>query len=119
MDMVVGGYIPGKGNREPFFGGLLVGVYDKGNLVYIGRVGSGFSEKELETVTKSFQPVSMSPFSNPPPTPGVIWLKPEIVVEVTAMEVTHDRHLRAPVFLRLRDDKEPLDCLLEQIRASS
>ncbi len=119
VDMVVGGYIPGKGNRESFFGGLLVGAYDKGNLVYVGRVGSGFSEKELETVTKSFQPVSKSPFSNPPPTPGVVWLKPEIVVEVTAMEVTHDGHLRAPVFLRLRDDKEPLDCLLEQMRAAS
>jgi DNA ligase D-like protein (predicted ligase) len=119
VDMVVGGYIPGKGNRESFFGGLLIGAYDKGNLVYIGRVGSGFSEKELEAVTESFQPVSKSPFSNPPSTPGVVWLKPEIVVEVTAMEVTHDGSLRAPVFLRLRDDKEPLDCLMEQIRASS
>lgn len=119
VDMVVGGYIPGKGNREQFFGGLLVGAYDQGNLVYVGRVGSGFSEKELETVTKSFKPVSESPFSNPPPTTGVVWLKPEIVVEVTAMEVTHDGHLRAPVFLRLRDDKEPLDCLMDQIIASS
>ena len=119
VDMVVGGYIPGKGNRESFFGGLLVGAYDQGKLVYVGRVGSGFSEKELETVTKSFRPVSESLFSNPPPTTGVVWLKPEIVVEVTAMEVTHDGHLRAPVFLRLRDDKEPLDCLMEQIRGSS
>ena len=119
VDMVVGGYILGKGNRESFFGGLLVGAYDQGKLVYVGRVGSGFSEKELETVTKSFQPVSESPFSNPPPTTGVVWLKPEVVVEVTAMEVTHDGHLRAPVFLRLRDDKEPRDCLMEQMRASS
>jgi len=119
VDMVVGGYIPGKGNRESFFGGLLVGAYDQGKLIYVGRVGSGFSEKELETVTKSFQPVSKSPFSNPPPTTGVVWLKPEVVIEVTAMEVTHDGHLRAPVFLRLRDDKEPLDCLMEQMRASS
>jgi DNA ligase D-like protein (predicted ligase) len=119
VDMVVGGYIPGKGNRESFFGGLLVGAYDRGNLVYVGRVGSGFSEKELETVTKSFQPVPESPFSNPPPTTGVVWLKPEVVVEVTAMEVTHDGHLRAPVFLRLRDYKEPQDCLMEQMRAAS
>jgi len=119
VDMVVGGYIPGKGNRESFFGGLLVGAYDQGKLIYVGRVGSGFSEKELEIVTKSFQPVSKSPFSNPPPTSRVIWLKPEMVVEVTAMEVTHDGHLRAPVFLRLRDDKEPQDCLLELIRATS
>ena len=119
VDMVVGGYIPGKGNRGSFFGGLLVGAYDKGNLVYVGRVGSGFSEKELETATKSFQPISKSPFSNPPSTQDVIWLKPEIVVEVTAMEVTHYGSLRAPVFLRLRDDKEPRDCSLDQIRAPS
>ena len=115
VDMVVGGYIPGKGNRDAFFGGLLVGAYDQGKLVYVGRVGSGFSEKELDAVTKSFQPVSISPFSKSPPTSRVIWLKPEIVVEVTAMEVTHDGHLRAPVFIRIRDDKEPRDCLLEQI----
>lgn len=119
VDMVVGGYIPGKGKRDSFFGGLLVGAYDKGNLVYVGRVGSGFSESELDTVTKSFQPISKSPFSNPPSTKGVIWLKPEIVVEVTAMEVTHYGSLRAPVFLRLRDDKEPQDCLMDQMRAAT
>jgi DNA ligase D-like protein (predicted ligase) len=118
VDMVVGGYIPGKGRRDSFFGGLLVGAYDQGNLVYVGRVGSGFSEKELDAVTSSFQPISKSPFSNTPSTPGVVWLKPEIVVEVTAMEVTHDGHLRAPVFIRVRDDKGPQDCLMEQIRAS-
>lgn len=117
VDMVVGGYIPGKGNRESFFGGLLVGAYDQGNLTYVGRVGSGFSEKELETVTRSFHPVSKPPFLNPPTTSGVVWLKPEIVVEVTAMEVTHYGGLRAPVFLRLRDDKEPRDCLMDQMRA--
>jgi DNA ligase D-like protein (predicted ligase) len=116
-DLVVGGYIPGKGNREAHFGGLLVGAYDSEKLIYAGRVGSGFSEKELELITESFVSALESPFSNPPSTPGVIWLKPNMVVEVMAMEVTHDGHLRAPVFVRMRDDKEPKDCLLEQIRA--
>lgn len=119
VDMVVGGYIPGKGNREQFFGGLLIGAYENGDLIYVGRVGSGFSEEELDIVTKSFQPATKSPFSNPPNTTGVVWLKPEIVVEVTAMEVTHDGSLRAPVFLRLRDDKEPRECLMDQMRAPS
>jgi DNA ligase D-like protein (predicted ligase) len=117
VDLVVGGYIQGKGNREAHFGGLLVGAYDSEKLIYVGRVGSGFSEKELELITESFVSALKSPFSNPPSTPGIIWLKPNMVVEVTAMEVTHNGHLRAPVFVRLRDDKEPKDCLLEQIRA--
>jgi DNA ligase D-like protein (predicted ligase) len=116
-DLVVGGYIPGKGNREAHFGGLLLGAYDLEKLIYVGRVGSGFSEKELELITESFVSALKSPFSNPPSTPGVIWLKPNMVVEVMAMEVTHDGHLRAPVFVRMRDDKEPKDCLLEQIKA--
>jgi bifunctional non-homologous end joining protein LigD len=116
-DLVVGGCIPGKGHREAHFGGLLVGAYDSDRLIYVGRVGSGFSEKELELITESFVSAPKSPFFNPPSTPGVIWLKPNMVVEVTAMEVTHDDHLRAPVFVRMRDDKEPTDCLMEQIRA--
>lgn len=115
-DLVVGGYIPGQGRRAGLFGGLLVGAYDAGRLVYVGRVGSGFSDMELEAITKEFKPISLTPFSNPPPTPGVIWLSPELVVEVTGMEVTHDGHLRAPVFVRMRDDKEPEDCLLGQLK---
>lgn len=41
LDLVVGGYMLGQGQREPFFGSLLVGAYDSGKLVYMGRVGSG------------------------------------------------------------------------------
>lgn len=118
-DLVVGGYIPGKGNRDAHFGGLLVGAYDLGKLIYVGRVGSGFSERELESITQSFVPAQQSAFSNPPSTPEVTWLKPNMVVEVTAMEVTRDGHLRAPVFIRIRNDKDPKDCLLEQLGITS
>jgi ATP-dependent DNA ligase len=59
---------------------------DSGKLVYVGMVGSGFSDKELQEVIKSFKPASATPFSNPPGTPGIKWLKPDIVVEVAAME---------------------------------
>ncbi len=107
FDLVVGGYIPGKGHRKPYFGGLLLGAYDSGKLVYVGRVGSGFSDKELQEMIRDFEPASTTPFYNPPSTPGVKWLKPDIVVEVAAMEVTENGCLRAPVFLRTRNDKEP------------
>lgn len=115
VDLVVGGYIAGKGNRKAHFGGLLVGAYDLGKLIYVGRVGSGFSEQELELITESFSLSMKSPFSNPPFTPEVTWLEPNMVVEVAALQVTSDRHLRAPVFIRIRADKEPKDCLLEQL----
>jgi ATP-dependent DNA ligase len=65
---------------------------------------------------RDFKPASAPPFSNPPSTPGVKWLKPNIVVQVAAMEVTENSCLRAPVFLRTRNDKEPRECTWDQIK---
>ena len=115
IDLVVGGYIPGNGDREQYFGGLLMGAYDHGQLVYIGRVGSGFALEELQEIKTHFLPRIQSPFSNPPPTPEAVWIEPNLVVQVTALEVTHDGHLRAPVFLRTRDDKDPQECTIDQL----
>jgi len=115
LDLVVGGYIPGQGQRKSFFGGLLLGAYDSGKLIYIGRVGSGFSEKDLEEIYSEFEPSDDSPFSNSIVTNGVKWLKPKLVVEVVALEVSKRRHLRAPVFLRRRSDKAPEECKIEQL----
>jgi ATP-dependent DNA ligase len=115
IDLVVGGYIPGNGDREQYFGGLLMGAYDHGQLVYVGRVGSGFALAELREITSHFLPRIQSPFSNPPPTPEAVWVEPNLVVQVTALEVTHDGHLRAPVFLRTRGDKDPQECTIDQL----
>lgn len=116
FDLVVGGYIPGQGQRAPYFGGLLLGAYEGDRLIYVGRVGSGFSQKELSEIVADFEPVSDSPFVSPPSTKGVRWLLPRQVVEVAAMEVTSDYGLRAPVFLRRRYDKIPRECTIDQIR---
>ncbi|MFZ3135310.1 MAG: non-homologous end-joining DNA ligase [Methanothrix sp.] len=115
LDLVVGGYIPGKGDRLPYFGGLLLGAHSQGKLVYISRVGSGFTEEELQDITSRFSPTEKPPFTNPPATAGVVWIEPKMVVQVTALERTHDGGLRAPVFLRMRDDKEPEECTLDQL----
>jgi DNA ligase D-like protein (predicted ligase) len=115
LDLVIGGYIPGKGGRTPYFGGLLLGAYHSGQLHYVGRVGSGFTDKELEEIFAGFSPLDHSPFCNAPPTPQVRWVKPIQVVQVSALEATPDGHLRAPVFLRMRDDKEPLECTMDQL----
>jgi DNA ligase D-like protein (predicted ligase) len=115
LDLVVGGYIPGQGQRKSFFGGLLLGAYDSGKLIYTGRVGSGFSQKDLEEIYSEFELSDDSPFSNAITTKGVTWLKPKLVVEVAALEVSKRRHLRAPVFLRRRSDKVPEECTIEQL----
>lgn len=118
VDLVVGGYIPGHGERSPFFGGLLLGAYDAGSLVFMGRVGSGFSFKELKDISDKFEPSEKPPFSNPPSLRGVKWLKPALVVEVEALEVSKRRHLRAPVYLRTRFDKLPEECTIDQLPLS-
>ncbi|HNX40399.1 MAG TPA: non-homologous end-joining DNA ligase [Methanothrix sp.] len=115
LDLVVGGYIPGTGKRSPFFGGLLLGAYREGHLQYIGRVGSGFSDEELSEISGSFSPRETSPFAFDTGLPRATWVEPQIVVQVTALEVTADGHLRAPVFLRSRDDKDPLECTVDQL----
>ena len=115
LDLVVGGYLKGKGNRKPYFGGLLLGAYRSGKLVFVGRVGSGFSDRELQMISGDFEPIAEPPFSNPPKMAGLVWLKPKSVVQVAAMEVTEKGCLRAPVFLRMRDDKEPSECTIDQI----
>ncbi|MDD1757694.1 MAG: non-homologous end-joining DNA ligase [Methanotrichaceae archaeon] len=114
-DLVVGGYIPGRGHREPYFGSLLLGAYDSGKLVFIGRVGSGFSEKELKEIREQLVIDEKSPFSELPRIRNVKWVKPELVLEVSAMEVTRHGNLRAPVFDRIRDDKEPQECGIDQL----
>lgn len=109
---------PGQGQRQPYFGALLLGAYDSGKLVYIVRVGSGFSAKEIQEISSEFAPSVESPFSHPISRQGVRWPKPEIVVEVEALEVSKRGHLRAPVFLRTKDDKLPEDCTIDQLKTN-
>ena len=115
LDLVVGGYIPGKGERSFYFGGLLLGAYERGLLYYVGRVGSGFTEAELAEITGSLVQRDSPSFANAPAIPEVRWTEPLMVVQVSALEVTEDGHLRAPVFLRRREDKEPEECELSQL----
>lgn len=116
VDLVVGGYIPGHGHRKPFFGGLLLGVYNQSELVFMGRVGSGFTLKDLEEISLMFEPSIHPPFLHPPSLLDAKWLKPELVVEVKALEISKRGHLRAPVFSRMRMDKSPQECTIDQLQ---
>jgi bifunctional non-homologous end joining protein LigD len=108
-DFVVGGYTKGKGSREPL-GSLLVGYWDKGKLRYASHVGSGFDEESLPRVREKLLPLKRGtcPFVEKPelPTPTT-WVEPQVVAEVKFQSWTGDGSLRAPVFLRLRDDVDP------------
>jgi len=108
-EFVIGGYTTGKGARAPL-GAILVGYWDGGRLRYASHVGSGFDDKTISLVEKSLVALrtSANPFSEKPPVNAPTqWVKPELVAEVKFQSWTDDGSLRAPVFLRLRDDIEP------------
>lgn len=107
-EFVVGGYTEPGGSRSGF-GSLLLGAYEKDNFVYAGRVGTGFSNSQIEQLHRKLRDneVDSSPFNEPPDVKQVHWVKPEFVVEVEFTERTRDGRLRHPVFRGLREDREP------------
>ena len=108
-EFVVGGYTQGKGAREPL-GALLLGYWSGNELRYAGHVGSGLSDELVKELRASLAKLTRKtpPFSAPPPLHRpTTWLEPERVAEVSFAEWTPEGLLRAPVFIRLRDDIEP------------
>lgn len=117
-EFVIAGYTEGTGSRASTFGALILGYYDKnGNLSYAGGCGTGFNDKTLRQLQMRFKTLqtSKSPFRQKVPGKRIVWLKPELVAEVKFAEWTQDNMLRAPVFLRLRDDKAPTQCTRDEI----
>jgi len=108
QEFVIGGWTDPKGSRSGL-GSLLLGVHDdEGKLVYAGKVGSGFNETSLETISERLRKLAAdeSPFSvRVPEARHAHWVKPKLLAEVTFSEWTHDGHLRHPVFHALRSDK--------------
>ncbi|MBV8030620.1 MAG: DNA ligase D [Betaproteobacteria bacterium] len=105
-DFVVGGYTKGKGARAAL-GALLLGYWEDGKLRYASHVGSGFDERTLKRTKALLEPLQRkaNPFSEKPELNApTTWVEPKVVAEVKYQGWTHDGHLRAPVFLRLRDD---------------
>jgi bifunctional non-homologous end joining protein LigD len=113
-DFVVVGYTVPKGSRGGF-GALHLGAYRDGELVYIGRAGSGFSAKQLKEVAAELERLARPKPAFVGPVPAEAsshWVKPELVAEVRYKEITDDHLLRQPVFLRFRDDKKPEECVI-------
>jgi bifunctional non-homologous end joining protein LigD len=122
LEAVIGGYTEPEGSRE-HFGSVVLGLYDKqGNLIHVGQAGSGFDQKMLADLGMLLKPLETktNPFQGKVEAlKKVHWVKPKLVAEIEFSEWTHPTEeggpkLRAPVFLGLRDDKDPKECVLEQ-----
>lgn len=118
QELVIGGYTEPEGERVGL-GALLLGYYEDEELRYAGRVGTGFSDAELQRLRRELEASerSASPFVDPPDEPGVHWVAPERVAEVAFTEWTDDGKLRHPAYLGERDDKDPHDVVREASRA--
>ena len=112
-EFVVGGFTPPRGGRR-HLGALLLGAYAGEELRFVGKVGTGFSERTLASLAKTLAPMARPkpPFVNPPREPGATWLAPRAVAQIAFQEWTADGRLRQPVFLGLRDDKKPREVRL-------
>jgi len=117
-DCVVFGYTLGTGNREGTFGALLLGLYDEGKPVYVGRVGTGFSDQDLSNILERLEALKIDHpwFNEIDIPPNSEWVQPKLVAQIGYQEITKDKRLRAPRFQGFRDDKSALLCSINQIR---
>ena len=115
QEFVVGGYTVPQGART-HFGALHLGLYERGELVYVSKVGTGFDDRALESISEKLRPLvrATSPFARGTPAGrGHTWVEPRLVAEVRFGEWTRDGGIRHPSFVGLRSDKRPEECVRE------
>jgi bifunctional non-homologous end joining protein LigD len=115
QEAVICGFTAPRGSRKKF-GSLVLGVYENNELVYIGLTGGGFDDRALLDIYGLLEPLVQphSPFRQKIKTDmPVKWVKPVLVCEVTFAEWTDERIMRQPIFLGLREDKEPKQVVRE------
>jgi bifunctional non-homologous end joining protein LigD len=121
QEFVLAGYTKGQGRRAAGFGSLVLAVREGGDLRWVGNVGTGFDDRELDRLLGKLKPLrrETSALAEVPKMPrvkrsDVVWVDPELVAEVRFAEWTHDGRLRAPVYLGLREDKPAEDVQRER-----
>ncbi len=112
MDCVIVGYT----HEKRVLSALALALYRGEELIYVGRVGTGFDEKMLVEIRDLLEPLRTPerPTANESEH-EIIWVKPELCCEVEFLEFTAHEHLRAPVFRRMREDKPPRECTFDQV----
>jgi bifunctional non-homologous end joining protein LigD len=122
-EFVIGGYAPSTAARNAI-GSLALGYYSGGKLVYVGRTGTGFTQKSAQSLYKALQEqrADKSPFTNALTSEerrGLVFVKPQLVAEVEFRSWTADRHLRQSAFKGLREDKPAEEVQLEMPRETT
>jgi bifunctional non-homologous end joining protein LigD len=129
QEMVIGGYTDLAGARK-LFGAILVGYYKNNQFLLAGKVGTGFNEALLRSLHARFQRIQRAdcPFANVPEKSsgrygaGITraemkrchWVEEKLVCQIKFSEWTRDGKLRQPVFLGLREDKDPREVVREK-----
>jgi bifunctional non-homologous end joining protein LigD len=117
QELVIGGWLPGEGRRSRRIGALLVGMYDAdGSFRYAGRVGTGFSDAELDRLAKLLKALQRdgSPFqTGERPPRGSVFCEPELVAEIEFTAWTAAGSLRHPSYKGLRGDKQASEVVRE------
>jgi bifunctional non-homologous end joining protein LigD len=115
-EVVIGGWLTGDGGRAGRLGALVMGAYDDGELRYVGRVGTGFTDAELARVQALLEPLERptSPFAAGRPPKLTRFVEPRLVATVEYTEATRIGTLRHPSYKGLRDDVDPLEVAIER-----
>ena len=115
QEVVIGGWLPGGGRREGTIGAIIVGVYEGEDLRFAGKVGTGFTDAELDRLSAIFAPLARptSPFGNKVPYKQARYVEPTLIAEIEFTEWTPDGMLRHPAYKGLRDDKDPREVVRE------
>lgn len=114
QEFVIVGWTPSDKSRS--FRSLILGVHDKGELRYAGKVGTGFNTDELFRLMEIMHPLEQAAPTVKAPRAevrGAHWLKPRLVAEIAYTEMTNEGTLRHPSYLGLREDKKPEAVVLE------
>lgn len=118
QEVVVGGWRPGRGRRVNGVGSLLLAVPDGNGLRYVGRVGTGFRDRELDELLTRLSKLERktNPMTDVPraDAAGVHWVRPTLVGEVEYAEWTPTNRLRQPSWRGWRPDKTAADVTLER-----
>ncbi|WP_149243469.1 DNA ligase D [Dyadobacter sp. 32] len=126
QEVVIAGYTRNEGTAKQF-SSLLLGAYRAGKLQYVGKVGTGFTDRQQKEMLARFEPLTIkktpfeelpdynkpSRFRPNPPLASATWLKPELVCEISFAEITDDGVFRHPSFVGMREDKNAKEVVLE------
>jgi bifunctional non-homologous end joining protein LigD len=129
QEFVIGGFTPPQGTRS-FFGALIIGYFENGQLRFAGKVGTGFDYQALQDLhgRLSRLEIGSPPFLDIRAKRGregygltavqirdSTWVRPELVCQVRFTEWTHEGQLRHPTYLGLREDKAPAEVVREPV----